>query len=107
MFISYEEVYLGEKDGRHNWKYKLTDSEFGTVLGDGVNFMITTIVILEYSKRNLNVAKNLALTFIWLHKQYPDYSHQYFVDNNKKYNPIFLQYEKDFQKYLQKYLTLV
>jgi hypothetical protein len=104
MFVSYNyKKYNGYKDGKHTWKYELTDSEFGTVLGngiwDGVAAEISVAVIQEYSKRNLNVAANLALAFVWISKQYPDWSIQQMIDYNK-YNPLFKQYEEDLQKYL-------
>jgi hypothetical protein len=99
MFISFKyKEYLG-KDGKHAWRYELTDSEFGTVsvvseLG------IWGIVIQEYGKRKLNVAANLMRAFIWEHKQYPDWPIQEIIDDGKKNNPLFPPYEKDLQKYL-------
>jgi hypothetical protein len=96
MFISLE-------DGKHSREYKLTDSEFGTVLGIigvGLNYCFENAVIQEYSKRNLNVAANLMRAFIWYNKQYHNWSIQRLIDFNKRNNPLFLPYEKDLQKYL-------
>jgi hypothetical protein len=101
MFQSHKyDLYLG----KDTWGYELTDSEFGTVLGTvavyKLDVEIGVVVIQEYSKRNLNVAANLVAAFVWLQKQYPDYSVQYFINDNRKYNPLFPPYEKDLQKYL-------
>ena len=105
MFQSYKYIkYLGKKDGKNCYEYELTDSEFGTVSGVGawvgVGFYVGVAVIQEYSQRKLNVAKNLMRAFIWWHKQHPDLSIQQLIDSNKKYNPLFPQYEEDLQKYL-------
>ena len=106
MFQSYKLIKGPEyKGGKYSWEYELTDSDFGTVSGVGVGVDIAGVdvgiaVIQEYSKRNLNVAKNLMLFFIWYNKQYPYYSIQRIIDFNKKYNPLFSQYEEDIQKYL-------
>jgi hypothetical protein len=99
MFVSYKpNRYI--KDGFHYFEYEITDSEFGTVSGNGVGLMIVTAVIQEYSKRNLNVAANLALAFVWWLEQNPSWSIQQIINGSKIYNPPFSQYEKDLQKYL-------
>ena len=98
MFQSY--TYLGYKDGKSHWEYELTDSDFGTVSGVGVWDGVGVGVIQEYSKRKLNVAKNLMLAFVWYNKSYPWWPIQEIIDHNKKYNPLFSQYEEDLQKYL-------
>ena len=103
MFQSYKITkYLGEKNGKHSYEYELTDSEFGIVLGvlGGVGVGVEIAVIQEYSQRKLNVAKNLMRAFIWYNKECPWYSIQHIIDFNKKYNPLFPQYEEDLQKYL-------
>ena len=101
MFQSYKYVkYLDYKDGKHSWEYELTDSDFGTISGVGVEVVVGVAVIQEYSKRKLNVAANLALAFVWHNKQNPAWSIQQLIDYNKKYNPLFAQYEEDIQKYL-------
>jgi hypothetical protein len=108
MFISYKfGNYLGFKDDKNIWDYELTDSKFETVSGI-VNIkkeaayvgLFVYAIIQEYSKRNLNVAKNLVLALDWWQKQYPYWSIQKSIDHNKKYNPLFQQYEEDLQKYL-------
>ena len=107
MFQSYTyKEYLGYKDGKHSYEYELVDSEFGTVtrvgvgVGVEVGVAVGVAVIQEYSKRKLNVGKNLALAFSWYHKQHPYFSIQEMIDYNKKYNLLFSQYEEDLQKYL-------
>ncbi len=104
MFQSYEyQKYLGidpaTKEYRH--QYKLIDSDFEevvVVVGDA--FGVAVAVIEAYEKRNLNVAANLMKTILYLHKQYPDYTIQEIIEDNRKYNPKFAQYEEDLNKYL-------
>jgi hypothetical protein len=103
MFISCKTItYLTKKDGMDIWEYELIDSEFGTVLGtvaaDTFDVDVGSAVIQEYSKRNLNVAANLAVCLVWEHKKY-GLPIQQTIDYNKKYNPLFLPYEEDIQKY--------
>ena len=109
MFQSYKTTnYLDTKDGKYSWEYELTDSDFGTISGVGVvvgvvvevGVGVAVAVIQEYSKRKLNVAKNLMLAFVWHNKLYPWCSIQQLIDFNKKHNPFFPQYEEDLQKYL-------
>ena len=106
MFQSYKQIrYIRHKDEKSSWEYELVDSEFGTisVVGSGGWSWIVgggVAVIQEYSTRNLNVAKNLMLFFIWRNKKYPNRSIQQMIDRNKKHNPLFSQYEEDLQKYL-------
>jgi hypothetical protein len=107
MFISYQYKYLGYKNGERTWGYEIIDSEFRTSSGvinieKKAAYVIdtATAVIQEYSKRKLNVAANLAIAFVWLHKLYPYYSVQDLINYNKKYNPLFQQYEEDLNKYL-------
>ena len=95
---------VGEEYDNYAYEYELTDSDFGTVSGvvvdDGLGGGVGVAVIQEYSKRKLNVAANLALAFVWHNKLNPYYSIQQMIERNKKYNPLFLQYEEDLQKYL-------
>jgi hypothetical protein len=104
MFISYKYKNLFYKESKIHWEYELTDSEFGIVLGScvwsGIWSDVIVCVIREYSKRNLNVAANLAVAFVWMHKQNSDFSIRQIIDNNKKYNLLPPQYEEDLQKYL-------
>jgi hypothetical protein len=109
MFISFNyKGYLGCKDSKNSWEYELTDSEFGTVFGvvnipkdaPGINLEMSMAVIQEYDKRNLNIAANLAIAFVWFNKKYPNWSIQMMIDHSKQHDPIFPQYEKDIQKYL-------
>jgi hypothetical protein len=101
-------IYLGEKDGAHSWEHELTDSEFGTVFVKvvagkyGSNRLVDTVtlIIQEYGKRNLNVAANLVLAFVWLNKQYPNWSIKEMINDSKKKNPLLTPYEEDLQKYL-------
>jgi hypothetical protein len=85
-------------------EYELTDSEFGTVLGKKLFASwfpvgVALAVIQEYSRRNLNVAANLAVAFNWYSKN-GGLSVQETINYNKTYNHLFSQYEKDLQKYL-------
>jgi hypothetical protein len=106
MFQSYKyKKPMFSKDDKYCWEYELTDSEFGTVLGVGFlevffDDMFEIAVIQEYSKRNLNVAANLALAFVWWQKQHPWQTIRDMLDTNKEFNPLFPQYEEDLQKYL-------
>ena len=103
MFQSYKFIKpLEYKDGKWSFEYELVDSEFGTISGVvvGVEAGVGVAVIQEYSKRKLNVGKNLMLAFVWHNKQKPYWSIQKLIDYNKKYNPLFPQYEEDLQKYL-------
>ena len=113
MFQSYTyKKYLGKKDDKYSFEYELVDSDFGTISGVGVEVEVGVgvgvgfgigvgvAVIQEYSKRKLNVGKNLMLAFVWRNKQRPYWSIQEMIDYNKKYNPLFSQYEEDIQKYL-------
>jgi hypothetical protein len=104
MFQSYKiGNYLGKKDDY--WEYELTDNEFGIVVGVHNSCVlygcgVCSAVIQEYGKRNLNVAANIALALVWGQKQYFDWFIQQIIDDNKEYNQLFQQYEKDIQKYL-------
>jgi hypothetical protein len=107
MFISYRfNKYDISKDGIYIMECEITDSEFGTAIVNTVKgptlyiIEVATAVIQEYSKRNLNVAANLALAFVWYNEQYPIWSTQKSIDYNKMENPFFLPYEQDLQKYL-------
>jgi hypothetical protein len=103
MFISYKAKYLGIKDDKDTWGYELMDSEFGMVSGTVVDTSMVEAVIAviqEYSKRNLNVAANLAIALVWYSKQNPYWSIQEMIYYNKEYNPLFPPYEEDLQKYL-------
>jgi hypothetical protein len=104
MFVSFS--YGGIGSDASKFDYVLKDSQFGEVSGVGTMMIaigaeIGILVIREYSKRNLNVAANLAAAFVWLLKQYPfRRSIQQIIDDNKEYNPLFPPYEEDLQKYL-------
>jgi hypothetical protein len=97
MFQSYKLIQA--KDGIRYWEYELIDSEFGTV-SIMSEHGIWGAVIQEYSKRNLNVAANLAVVFNWHNKKYPHWSIQELINYNKNHNPLFPPYEEDLQKYL-------
>ena len=104
MFVSFEhKIVFGKKDYNCSYKYELVDSEFGTVSGGVVvvpGIDIWIVIIQEYSQRNLNVAANLAVAFVWHSKLYPYFSIQDIINYNRQFNPLFLQYEEDLQKYL-------
>ena len=102
MFQSYEyQKYLGfdPETKLNRWQFKIIDSDFEEVVvvvevGVGVS------IIEVYEKRNLNVAANLIKFILYLHKKYPHYSIQHFIEDNRKYNPKFAQYEGDIEKYM-------
>ena len=100
MFQSYEhQKFLGTdpetKQGRY--QYKITDSDFEEVV---VSENSWVAVIEVYEKRNLPVAPNLIAAILYLNKLYPHISIQEFIEDNRKYNPKFAQYEEDLSKYL-------
>ena len=96
--------YLGyDADTKeHKWQYKLIDSDFEVEVEFGVDVGVelAVAVIDTYEKRKLNVAANLALAFLYLHKNYRNISIQQIIEWNKQYNPKFAQYEKDLEKYM-------
>ena len=105
MFQSYEfQEYLGYDAAtkEHKWQYKIIDSDFEeVVVVVGVGVWVEVAAVIEvYEKRNLNVAANLLKFILYLHKQYPDYSIQQIIEDNRKYNPKFAQYEEDINRYL-------
>jgi hypothetical protein len=110
MFVSFIcKKFVGYKNNKRIFLYDLTDSEFGTISDINVKVKVGNdafvigapmAIIQEYSKRNLNVAANLAIALNWCIKKYPYHSVQDLINVNKKYNQLFSQYEKDLQKYL-------
>ena len=86
-------------------QYKIIDSDFEEVAVEvgvavPVGVEVAVAVIEVYEKRNLNVAANLLKFILYLHKQYPDYSIQKIIKDNRKYNPKFPKYEEDLNKYM-------
>ena len=104
MFQSIEyQKYLGidPETKRYQFQLKIIDSDFEVVgVGVGVRVGVGVSIIEVYEKRNLNVAANLIKFILYLHKKYPHYSIQQFIEDNRKYNPKFAQYEEDLNKYL-------
>jgi hypothetical protein len=98
MFVSYN--YKKRVYSKDRYEYELIDSEFQTVVLVATANSLSTAVIQEYSKRNLNVAANLVLAFVWMNKHYPGWSIREMINYSKHHNPLFEQYEKDLQKYL-------
>jgi hypothetical protein len=77
MFQSLKNSYLypdPKQPGIFNWEVDLIDSDFGTVklIGCGRHSTVafSNLVIQEYTKRNLNVAANIALYFQWYQKSF-------------------------------------
>jgi hypothetical protein len=109
MFQSYEyQKYIGYDAATKEYRcqYKIIDSDFEeVVVGVEVGVRVVRVgvgiaVIEVYKKRNLNVAANLMKTILYLHKRHPVYSIQKFIEDNRKYNPKFAQYQADIEKYL-------
>jgi len=87
--------------------YSIIDTEFGEVRcdhpgygGNGVCSARAGVLIKEYSKRNLNVAANLAKLFLLLAEK-----HNFTIEEQIRwcegYNlPSFKQYKEEMQKYL-------
>ena len=111
MFQSIEfQKHLGyDADTKeHKWQYKIIDSDFEDVgvavaveVGVGIWVWVgVAAVIEEYEKRNLPVAANLITAILYTHKRHPVYSIQEIIEENRKYNPKFAQYEEDLNKYL-------
>ena len=122
MFQSYEyQKYLGYDAATQEYRhqYKIIDSDFEDVVvvvevGVGVAAEVVVgvgvgvaAVIETYEKRNLNVAANLLKFILYLHKQYPHYTIQQIIEDNRKYNPKFAQYEKEVLARLEKLLPLL
>jgi hypothetical protein len=55
----------------YKWKYILTDSDFGKTVGISTAPMPAPIII-EYSKRSLNVEANLVLYFLEMQRKYDE-----------------------------------
>jgi len=106
MFQSYEclEYHcFNDATKDYKWQYKIIDSDFEEVVvgvGVVVGVEVWIAVIEVYKKRNLNVAANLMKTILYLNKLFPYYSIQQIIEDNRKYNPKFAQYEEDLNKYL-------
>jgi hypothetical protein len=88
-----------EKTKLYNFEFELTDSEFGTVVcadpgaGAGPD---TGAVISEYKKRGLDVKTNLLKLFEFYRDQY-NWSIKYQIEWGKKYQPLFKEYENQFE----------
>jgi hypothetical protein len=87
-----------------SYEYDLTDSDFSCVVIVDTGIALTTAaVIQEYTKRNLNVAKNLLLYFRWREKN-DIHSIADQIVLADKYVSLFTPKLKD---QLQKYLPLL
>ncbi len=104
MFQSYEyQKYIGYDAATKEYRcqYKIIDSDFEeVVVGVEVGVRVVRVgvgiaVIDTYEKRNLNVAANLMLAFLYFHKLYPTNSIQQIIEWNKQHNPKFAQYEEN------------
>ena len=100
------EKYLDydEKTGLYNHQFKIIDSDF-ECWGAGARRNVgagaaACAVINVYKERNLNVAANLALYFIWYSKIYSYWTIDKLINYARKYTPEFSEYEKDLKKYL-------
>ena len=106
MFQSFEyQKYLGYDAAtkEHRYQLKIIDSDFEEVVVGvvvEVGAWVGVAVIETYEKRKLNVAANLVLAILCFHKLYPNISIQEVIEDNRKYNPKFAQYEGDIEKYM-------
>ena len=83
----------------HSYLFKIIDEDFEEdVVGTG-HAPTEGAVINCYSKRNLNVSKNLFLMFMYYKKQY-EYSIQQQISWCIKYQLLFPKYKEDVEKYL-------
>ncbi len=114
MFQSFEyQKYLGYDVAakEYRWQYKITDSDFEEVevaVAVAVAAVEIGVAVIDiYEKRNLNVAANLVLAILYLHKKYPHISIQQIIEDSRKYNPKFAKYEKEVLARLEKLLPLL
>jgi hypothetical protein len=116
MFKSIQPLrYLGQdpKTKFHSYLYKIIDEDFEEeiaaerdVIAVGARLHLDPAaggaIINCYSKRNLNVSKNLFLMFMFNKKAYGSrYNNiQQQISNCMKYQPLFPKYKEDVEKYL-------
>jgi hypothetical protein len=116
MFKSIQDIkYLGydKETELYSYLFKIEDEDFEEeitgALGDRAahtrDIVGVRAVIKTYSKRNLNVSKNLLLLFMFYEKEYGKkyYSIEKQIENCMKYQPLFQKYKEE----VEKYLTLV
>lgn len=109
MFQSYKYKYLNydQKSQKHNYEISIIDEDFKeTITVSAVAFVsiacaAATAIIKIYSKRNLNVSKNIVAYMKYFDKQYGSY---YDINNQihwyKKDVPKFDNYLPKIEKYL-------
>ena len=86
-------------------QYELIDSEFGCIKGvcGATSWKTAGVIIIEYSKRNLNVAANLVKLLV-LHKEKIGWSFEQQIKWWTLAQPLFTP---ELQTELDKYLLLV
>jgi hypothetical protein len=88
----------------YSYVYKIIDEDFEEEISEAsvAADAGADAVIKTYSKRNLNVPKNLFLLFMFYEKEYGKkyYSIEQQIVYCMKYQPFFLKYKKDVEKYL-------
>ena len=94
-FLGYD-----EKTKLYNYEFELIDSEFGTVVCQGVGAGAVAdagagAVISEYKKRGLDVKTNLLKLFEFYRDRY-EWSIKDQIKWNKEYQPLFKEYEDQF-----------
>jgi hypothetical protein len=111
MFQSIQYLnYLGydQRTKLYSNLFKITDSDFEEEVADAGSAEPSGLglgagaVITCYSKRNLNVPKNLLLLFMFNEKQYgfEYYSIQNQIFYCEQYQPLFPKYKEEVEKYL-------
>ena len=113
MFKSIKDLKYLVHDPKTNlyyYLYKIIDDDFEEkIVGASARTRASLVagpaadaVINCYSKRNLNVPKNLLLLFIFSEKLYGSkYNNiQQQISNCMKYQPLFPKYKEDVEKYL-------
>jgi hypothetical protein len=101
--------YLGfdPKPGLYSSLFKITDDDFEEEIAGAATAHDNVVrssgaVINCYSKRNLNVPKNLLLLFMFYEKDYvkKHYSIEQQISYCMKYQNLFPKYKEEVEKYL-------
>lgn len=108
MFQSYSYKYLDFDQKSKNWTYEIliVDDDFQEIVtssynGDNTASSCALIELIKiYSKRNLNVSKNIFSFFIYIKTFGSDYDFNNQISWYKKYVPEFDKYLPEIEKFL-------